>query len=173
MPITSSDIKIHLSGGAGNTNPAASLGGVRSTTELVDNVIANLFPNVTGSESAAGVTHYLGIYVKNGHGSITWESVKSWIESQIAGGAVITVGLDPAGVGDGVSTGVMVTIASITTAPAGVTFSNPIDEGSSLTTGDVLTAKMYGIWLKRVVTAGTAGQASDGADLKFKGDSAP
>lgn len=173
MPIVASDIKVLLSGGSGNTNPAASFGGVRSTTELVDNTIANLFPNVTGSQSAAGATHYLGLYFKNGHGSITWEAVKSWIESQIAGGAVITIGLDPAGVGDGVSTGVMATIADINTAPAGVTFSNPTDEGSSLTTGDVLTAKMFGVWLKRVVTAGTAGQASDGADIKAKGDTAP
>ena len=35
--IETTDIKIYLSGGATNTDPNASLGGIISSTELVDN----------------------------------------------------------------------------------------------------------------------------------------
>lgn len=173
MPIVSSDVKFHLSGGASNTNPNASLGGVRSTTEIVDNTVQNLFDNVTGTESAAGDTEYRCFYVKNGHGSITWETVVKWIEAEVAGGANVNIGLDPAGNGDGVTTGVATTVVDESTAPAGVTFSAPTTKGTGLSIGNLTFGQMRAVWVKRIVPAATPGQASDGADLRSEGDTAP
>jgi len=173
MPISGSDLKQLLSGGGGNTNPNASLGGVRSTTEVVDNTVENLFDNITGSESSAGDVEYRCYYFKNAHGTITWEDVVAWLESQISGGASVQIGLDPAGVGNGTSTGVATTIANESTAPTGVTFSTPTDKPSGLSVGDVGPGEMFAIWVKRTVAASTPGQASDGYDLRVEGDTAP
>ena len=173
MPIVSTDIKFLLSGGSGNTNPNASLGGVRSTTEIVDNTIQNLFDNVTGSESAAGDTEYRCFYVKNGHGTITWETVVKWIEAQVSGGANVEIGLDPAGNGDGSATGVATTIADEQTAPTGVTFSAPTTKATGLSIGNLTAGQMRAVWVKRIVPAATPGQAADGADLRGEGDTAP
>lgn len=65
MSIAASDLKIYLSGGAGNSDPNASLGGVRSTTEVVDDTLHNLFDYVSGTEAGAGDTEYRASYIKN------------------------------------------------------------------------------------------------------------
>ena len=50
MPIVSTDIKYRLSGGSSNTDPTASLGGVKSTTDAS----TNLLDTVSSAEAAAG-----------------------------------------------------------------------------------------------------------------------
>lgn len=57
------DLKIYLSGGAGNTDPNASLGGARG--EELEDKLHNLFRAVTGVEHAEGLTDYRGIYLVN------------------------------------------------------------------------------------------------------------
>lgn len=84
MPIVAGDIEYRLSGGAANTSPAASLGGAMSTVGggvITTAVLNNLFDDVSSTEATAGDIEYRGFYVKNNHGSITWESVVAWIES--------------------------------------------------------------------------------------------
>ena len=64
MAIAASDILIRLSGGSGNSDPNAALGGVMSTsTAVTDNTTHNLFDVVSGTESAAGDIEYRGVYV--------------------------------------------------------------------------------------------------------------
>ena len=46
-----------LSGGAANTNPLASLGGIMSTSTAAG---SNIFDDVTGDEGAAGDVEYRG-----------------------------------------------------------------------------------------------------------------
>ena len=46
MAITSTDLQSRLSGGASNSDPTAALGGVISSTVLVDATPGNLFPEV-------------------------------------------------------------------------------------------------------------------------------
>ena len=53
MAVQAADILFHLTGGSGNTNPNASLGGARSTTQIGSGQ-NNLFDNITGSNHAAG-----------------------------------------------------------------------------------------------------------------------
>jgi hypothetical protein len=53
MPVQAVDIKFYLTGGSGNTDPNASLGGARSTTQ-VGSGSENLFDNISGTDHAAG-----------------------------------------------------------------------------------------------------------------------
>ena len=79
MPITSSNIGEYFSGGAGNTLATASLGGAISTTEVTDNTTHNVWDQVSSAESAAGDTEYRCIYVKNEHGSLTWQNAAVYV----------------------------------------------------------------------------------------------
>src|SRR6187551_2668402 len=82
MAITTSDLLIRLSGGSGNSDPNASLGGAMSTsTTVTDNTTHNLFDQVTGTESNAGDIEYRGIYLLNNHGSLSATSTKTYISS--------------------------------------------------------------------------------------------
>lgn len=78
MPIVSGDIDFHLSGGTGNSDINASLGGQQSNTEITDATVENLFDNVTGDESAAGDIEYRCMYIRNAHGSLTLEGATVW-----------------------------------------------------------------------------------------------
>ena len=53
MAVQAADIQFYLTGGSSNTNPNASLGGVRSTTQIGSG-LNNLWDNITGSNHAAG-----------------------------------------------------------------------------------------------------------------------
>ena len=81
MAIVSNNIKFYLSGGVNNTEVNDSLGGVMSTTEVVDSNLHNLFDKTLGTESTAGDTEYRCIYVKNTHASLELELAKIWISS--------------------------------------------------------------------------------------------
>ena len=64
--ISTSNLLWYLSGGAGNSNPVASLGGVISSTQWsTATALDDLFPDVTGAQAASGITQYLCLYFKN------------------------------------------------------------------------------------------------------------
>jgi len=65
MAIATTDHKAYLTGGSANTNVNLSLGGAISATLITDNVINNLFDNVSTAESLAGMTDYRCIAIKN------------------------------------------------------------------------------------------------------------
>jgi hypothetical protein len=48
----------------------------------VDNTDNNLFTDITGDEASAGGTEYRKIFRKNNHGSLSWQNVVSWLQSQ-------------------------------------------------------------------------------------------
>jgi hypothetical protein len=91
MPITSAQIEFRLSGGAANTSPTAALGGAMSTAGgglITSGVANNLWPDVTGAQSAAGLTDFRGFYVRNNNGSgIVWQSPVIWIDVSPTGSA--------------------------------------------------------------------------------------
>jgi len=127
MPITSSNIKFYLSGGAGNTNVNASIGGAiagsTSTYEVDDDQLHNLFDKTLGTESTAGDIEHRCIYVKNTHGSLELELAKIWISTNTGTPAnVITIARDVIG-----KNGTAETETDENNAPtnAGTTFSNP------------------------------------------------
>jgi|SRR5215212_2767218 len=169
MPIADTDILIRLSGGAGNTDPNLSLGGIISTTALVDNTLHNLFDRVSGAESTAGDTEYRGFYVLNNHGTLTLQGAKIWIDSETSHvGENVQIGLATQGVNVTMST-----IADESTAPSpAVTFAEAATEGAALTLGDIAAGQRFGIWLKRITGAGTLAKSNYTVVIKVKGDTA-
>lgn len=167
MPIASTDIKYRLSGGAANTDPNASLGGAKSSEEVVDNVDNNLFDDVSGAEHSAGDTEYRCIYVHNGHATITLTGALVWIQSDTSGAeSDISIGVGTAAVN-----GTEQTVADESTAPAGVTFSDAaVSRATGLALGDLPAGQHKAAWIRRTITAGTTPQAADTASIQAGGD---
>lgn len=165
MAVLATDIKYYLSGGGSNTTPVASLGGVISTTELVDNSAANLFANAAGTETLAGSTDYLCLYVKN-------TSAQTFFSAQIYVTQITTSTEDEITMGLGstaTGTGTEQTIANITTAPSGVSFTAPTTYATGLVIGDMTTGQWRAIWFKRVINASLATPV-DSNTFKFETD---
>lgn len=169
MAIADTDILLRLSGGASNSDPNASLGGVMSTTTVItDNTLHNLFDKVLGSESSLGDTEYRGFYVLNNHGSLTLESAKIWIDSETShAGANIQIALADEGLN-----ATMETIATENDAPSGPSFQEAATEGAALTLGNIPFGQRYGIWVKRVIGSGTLAKNNYTIVIKVKGDTA-
>jgi hypothetical protein len=168
MAIVASDLKFLLSGGAGNTSPAASLGGIISTTEVVDDTLNNLFDDVTGAEHTAGDTNYRCIYVKNNSAEIAY-NVKLYIDTNTpAADDTINIGLDLAGLNATADT-----IADEHTAPdPAVTFTTADGYANALNMGNIPAGEVYAFWVKRIVSAGSTAYALDSAILKVSVDTA-
>jgi hypothetical protein len=244
MPFTSDDIKFHYSGGASNSDPSLSLGGIISSTAVViqtanapvnitgltisratnneqgngtlswssvnnelswqppnsltvytigitvdgtyivggsdglltvtavyasmpvtykqdtitiTNNIGNVFDAVSALDSLLGDTEYRCLYVKNTHATLTANGVTIWIKELTSGPDEISIGKDPAGVGDGSTTGVATTIVDESTAPVGVTFSTPLAYGTGILLGNLAPGECAAIWERRIVPAETVG----------------
>lgn len=166
--IETTDIKIYLSGGATNTDPNASLGGIISSTELVDNNLHNLFAKVEAAEASTGSTKYRGIYVKNNNGhTLTWESVIAYIESQTTSGDTSI----EIGVANEAADATMDTIANEDTAPdPAVSFTASTDPGDGKAVGDLADGSYRGIWVKRIVNASASAFGNDTAELAIRGE---
>lgn len=168
MPITATDIQFRLSGGAANAAPASSIGGAKSSTQITDASLQNLFDNVTGDESAAGDIEYRCFYVHNGHATLTWLGVTVWI-------ATNTPSTDTTcdiGLGASAVSGTETAVANEGTAPAGVTFSAPTTKAGGLVIGDLAPGAHKAIWVRRTVTAGAAAYNSDSVVIRCEGDTA-
>jgi hypothetical protein len=168
VPVASSDIDFFLSGGTGNTDPNASLGGARSTsTEVADNVDNNLFDDVSGVEHTAGRVEYRCIYVRNSHGSIQLDSAVVWIQSDTSGtDSDLSIAVGTAAVN-----GTEQTVGNETTAPSGVTWSDAaVSRATGLALGNLPAGQHKAVWLRRTITAGSTPQAADTCSIQAGGD---
>jgi len=167
MAVASSDIKYYLSGGAtgaGNSNPAVSLGGVITTT-LVG---TNIFDNVTSGEATAGDVEYRCIFVKNTNATGTLYSAKAWIVTNTpSGDTEVKIAL----AGEGVSATTEI-VAGEGSAPSGESFAVCANEGAGLSLGNLVAGAYYGVWIQRTVTPGASAYSNDGFTLRAKGDTA-
>lgn len=164
-----SDIQKRLSGGVSNNAPDASLGGEMSNAAIADNTLQNLFDNVSASERTSGMTDYRCFYFTNAHATETLETAILFIQQNTpAADTAVAIGLDPAGIGDGVATGVAAVIPDEDTAPAGVAFSTP-DSGSPLAVGDLGPGEGFAVWVRRVVDPGAAPASGDPFILRVQG----
>lgn len=168
MPIVSGDIEFRLSGGASNTDPNASLGGVKSSTSIVDATLHNLFDIVSSAEAAAGDVEYRCIYVHNDHGSLTMQNAKVFIETN-------TPSDDTAveiAVGASAVNGTEQTIADENSAPTGVSFSSADGSGNALSLGDIPAGQHRAVWIKRIVSEGAAAYNADSVIIRVTCDTA-
>lgn len=184
MAITATDIlyKFSVAAAAGNTTAgtaAGSLGDQISTTQITDNSLNNLFDDVTGDENAAStVVDYRCIFVHNAHASLSWQSVVVWVSADVANGVDIAIGVDPAAASAiGQASAQAATIASETSAPAGVTFTNyasgsAVDvKARGLSVGTLAAGQCRAVWIRRT-SANRAALNNDGSTLRFEGDTA-
>lgn len=163
MAIVSTDIKYRLSGGSSNTDPAASLGGVKSSTDA-----SNYFDDVSSAEASAGDTEYRCVYVHNNHGSLTLIGAKVWIQANTPSGDTdVSIGLGTSAVN-----GTEQTVADESTAPSGVSFSQPTTFAGGLSIGDIPAGQHKAVWVRRVVNSGAAAYA-DSFTLRVQGDTNP
>lgn len=149
MAIVDTDVLFQLSGGATNTDTDASLGGVISSTEIVDDTVNNLFALSDAEESEAGSTKYRGFFVKNNHATLTLTSPKIYISSNTPSvNTAVTVALaDETG-------SPMDTIADEDTDPA-VSFVTAVDFANGLSLGNLAPGESKGVWVKWVIDAST------------------
>lgn len=167
MPITSSDIKFKLSGGATNTDGNASLGGAISINDA-PTTLNGLFDRVSAAESASGDTEYRCIYVKNNHPSLTLYAARIWISANTPSpDTTIEIGLGTSAIG-----GVEQTVANEDTAPTGVTFSAPSNYDTALSIGDIPAGQHKAIWIKRIVNPNAAAYSGDSFTITVRGETA-
>jgi hypothetical protein len=168
MPIVAADIIERLSGGSGNTDVNASLGGAKSSTALTDNTTHNLWDVVSSAESSAGDTEYRCIYVHNNHGSLTLQSAKVWINTNTpSADTAIRIALGTSAVN-----GTEQTIANESTAPTGVTWSTAANEGAALSIGNIPAGQHKAIWIERVISAAASAANDYSYVLSYAGDTA-
>lgn len=168
MPITTGDIEFRLSGGAANSDPNASLGGAKSTTEIVQGVAGNLFDNVDSAEATAGSVKYRCYYVHNAHPTLDWQAPVKWIQSQTTSSDTsVDVGLGSSGVN-----GTEQTVVNEDTAPTAVTFTAPANKGSGLTMPNIPAGQHHAIWVRWTVNAGAAAFNDDTTVDRIEGDTA-
>lgn len=176
MAIVAGDIQKRLSvttGAAGDSTagtPAGSLGKYVSTTQITDATLNNLFDDVSGAESSAGMTDYRCIFILNNHATLTLTNATVQVLSQTAGGGAIDIATDNIAVSaKGSAAAQAATIASETTAPTGVSAFG----AGPLALGDIGPGQVKGVWLRRTVTAGAGAVNPDGVVLRVTGDTLP
>lgn len=85
MTVQSTDIKFYLTGavsdGGSQSDPNASLGGYRSSTQIISNLLNNLFDDKSSDEATSGDTDYRCICVKNSSLE-TMYNVISWMAAE-------------------------------------------------------------------------------------------
>jgi len=170
MSVLAIDIEFRLSGGQTNFVPFNSLGGQISGDQIAAALIENLFDNVSDSEASSGDTEYRCYYVINTASVDTIADLRVYISEETASpDTVIDLGLDPAGIGDGISTGVATTIANESTAPAGVTFSHPTDFATGLVIGSLGPGDAQAIWVRRTVSSSAGSSPRDDVRISHEG----
>lgn len=160
MSILSTDLKFYLSGGASNSDPNAALGGAISSTEVVDNTLNNLFDDITGDEHTAGDTEYRAFFFKNNSAETAYNA-KIWIETNTnAADDTLEIAKEIA-LGSPIQT-----VANEGTAPTGLSFTSAAGQANAISIGTMTTGTVMGVWVKRIVSAGSTPQATDTAQLK-------
>ena len=157
-------LKLQLSGGIGSTSTDGSLGGARSGTDIVDATGENIIDNITRKEVLVGKTEYRCYYVYNASATLEVHGVILFID-QDPSVTTVTMGLDPAGSGNGQTTGVAQIIATEDTTPTGITFEDAGEFRVKLALPMLRPLESQAIWLKRIAAAGPAGVITIGVSV--------
>lgn len=152
--ILQTDIHYRFSGTSGTGTANGSLGGLKSSNQMVTDTSQNIFDNVTGTESQSGRTEFRCFYVHNNHGSLTLVNAQIWfVSNTTSGDDTVDMAIDNTIAINGTEQ----TINNEESAPndPALSFSNPTS-GSPITIGNLGPGQHKGIWLRRIVNAGAA-----------------
>jgi hypothetical protein len=172
MSIVASDIVFRFttkSGSAGDTTagtPAGSLGKYAANNALTNATLANLFDNVSDTESAAGDTSYRSFWVLNNHATLTLTNARVVINTDAAGGAAVDIATDNIGItAKGSASAQGAQIANELTAPTGI---SAWGDGP-LTIGDIPPGSGAMVWVRRIITAGQTAVPLDSVTIDVIG----
>lgn len=194
MAISASDIKKYLTGAASDggtqSDPDASLGDYRSSTEITDNSDNNLFDDVSGAEASDGDTEYRCICVKNEHGSLELQNAKVYLqEASVGTGNTISFAVETPATAN-LTNGNAQTVANESTAP---TVNDTAHNGAGSGVSDWSTGADYAggvavsqgdhdanlgvgeiifVWIKRVIGSGASAASAVDFTIRVEGDSA-
>ena len=164
-----SDIKFYLSGGTNNIDPDFSVGGPISNTEIIDNILHNLFDRVITKEATEGDVEWRCFYIKNTHTLEQLKGTKIWIESGTSSEKTfISLGIGAAGINQQ-----EILIPNENTDPAVVGFSIPLQPPAQPNIGDLGPGDFIGIWVRYTIQAGVEERSEDTAIIRIEGDRAP
>jgi len=144
---------------------AASLPGTdKSDAITLTSVVENLFDSVGSGEAQAGVTEYRSVMVKNDspagmNSMIVWIDVNTPFADDH-----VEIGIEAP------TANAIQSVANETTAPTGVTFFLADGESNGISIGNLASGDLYGVWLKRVVTATNQRYANNSFTFAFRAD---
>ena len=192
MSVQQSDIKFYLTGagsdGGSQSDPNASLGGYRSSSEITSGQLNNLIDNVSSAEASSGDTEYRCICIKNTALESLY-NVYTWIYDEIdpdntnAFAFAIEVP-ETADLTDGDSQ----TVADESTAPTVNTTDHNgtgsgISDWSSATTretgetpeqgahdDDLDAGEIMFVWIRRIIDASAPARTGLSVTLRTQGD---
>lgn len=165
------DVNIHIqwfaSGESGNclgdviTNPVI---------EIPSRTLHNVFPAFSADDVILGITKYRCLYMRNMHPTIPLKNPIAYIPVNTTSPSTeIWVGIDPAGVGDGTSTGVATEIINENTPPAGVLFTQATNrkEGIPLRVNLPPNGKMVAVWFRLKLAPNAETRQGDYTKIAF------
>lgn len=164
MVVQPSEVQFRLSGGAANQNPFGSLGGVKSSEQMKDDMIDAFFDPISVTQRTSGHTDYLCFYIHNASGASQMSNCKIWF--------TVVPSFISMGKGTSAVNGLEQTIANDVTPPAGINFTQPLSEGSAIVIGNIPFGQHQAIWLRRIIPAGVLPTASVLVRFKAEADNA-
>jgi hypothetical protein len=177
MAIVAGDIDFHLTGASSDegaqSDPDASLGNYKSSTEITSGADNNLFDDVSGAEAASGDTEYRAFGVSNDHGSLTWSDVVVWI-SVDTGNGEDDIKFDVESP-SAETNGYIQTIVDESTAPTGLVgwsdaTSKATGKACPNTGGDLDAGEWFGVWVQRIISAAASAAAAEAVTFRVEGD---
>jgi hypothetical protein len=157
MYIMASDLKFYYTGGASNSDPDASLGGVGSSVQIVDPAVNNLFDNVEPTETALGdYIDYRGIDLRN-VGDALAGAIEFFFTDTPNPESVLAVWYDSVGTQ---------TIVDEDTEPSGAAgnWTEPT-LASKLSLPDLTNGSSHRLWIRRTVSQSASNIPADTATL--------
>ena len=197
MPIVGTDLKKYLTGaasdGGAQSNPGASLGNYRGSTEPTSGADNALFDDVSGAESAAGGTEYRCLCFKNTHGSLSLTNAKIFFQADDANASTAydiaverpatagaTNGNAQTIVNEGTAPTVNTTahngagsgISNWSASTAANSYANGISVAQGSHTSSLAPGEVVFVWIRRVISASAAAASAVSFTIRIQGDTA-
>jgi hypothetical protein len=156
--VTASTLQVFYSGGATNSNPVLSKGGLKSSVEINYSAIDATFKSSSAEQDQSGYTDFRGFYAYNPHPTKTLFNVKLYVhaESTSPTDQILVAKADEG------KNNTMEALATVETVPAGsLTFTQANTPTAGISLGDLLPGEFIGFWIERIINPGTLTMPDD------------
>lgn len=154
-----------LTGGSSNTLPSLCLGGLTSSVTISLTALHNLYDKVEISERVAGSTEYRAFDIVNVGDAATTSQILYILSNTSSTDTNVEIGYDSTA-GSHALNAALQTIANETTAPTGISFSQPTLE-APITLPPIAAGQAIRVWIKWVVAAGSSAFPADSFSIRF------